>query len=279
MLRRVLIVVIPLAAIACFAWVIMYTLEAEPHHTLSAKSLKSPQQAAAALGIPPEGELTTLSVDSRFDLFDGFERAQIPLADHFESPMGARNGAFTYNAQGFHVHNPQRGGYHLGDDINGIGGQNSDFGDPVYVVSDGLVVYAAKPSKGWGNVMVVAHRLRDGRLIQSLYAHLATMRYKVGDLVGRGHEIGTVGSADGAYYAHLHFELRESDGVFIGAGYSKSKESWGEQLDPTVFAADYNQKAPHEVGESVLKMRIDQEFEKKVNKLQNALFSSEGKTK
>ena len=68
-------------------------------------------------------------------------------------------------------------------------GQNSDDGDPVYCAADGLVVYAAKASKNWGNVMVVAHRLRDGRLVQTLYGHLDNMLFVVGDLVGRGQKI------------------------------------------------------------------------------------------
>lgn len=273
-MRRFITIVLPIILIVIFTWVLMYTLKAEPHTEHPAKSLRSAQQAAAGLGIPATADGEVPRFDARFDLFDGFERSQIPLAEHFESPMGARNGTFAYNAQAFHEHNEARGGFHLGDDLNGIGGQNSDLGDPVYVVADGLVVYAARSGDGWGNVMVVAHRLRDGRLVQSLYAHLKNMNYKVGDLVGRGHTVGTVGSADGAYYAHLHFELRESDGVYIGPGYSHDKESWGEQLDPTRFVANYNKKPQHEVGESVLKMLIDKKFENKVNQLQNSLFST-----
>ena len=41
----------------------------------------------------------------------------------------------------------------------------------------------------------------------------------IGALVPRGGKIGTVGTANGYYPAHLHFEMRASDGVDIGAGY------------------------------------------------------------
>ncbi|MFM9984043.1 MAG: hypothetical protein ACKVOK_02335, partial [Flavobacteriales bacterium] len=55
------------------------------------------------------------------------------LAAGFDFPIGKPNAKGYYNAQGFGKND------HLGDDWNGIGGGNTDMGDPVYAVSDGLV--------------------------------------------------------------------------------------------------------------------------------------------
>lgn len=49
---------------------------------------------------------------------------------------------------------------------------------------------------------------RTGVLMQSLYAHLKTVSdIPLGALMGRGEQIGTVGTAHGNYLAHLHFEM------------------------------------------------------------------------
>lgn len=132
---------------------------------------------------------------------------RIPIADGFQSPLGTPNGAFTYDAQPFGSPNPTRGGNHTGQDLNGIGGANTDEGQSVYAAGRGLVVYAGKPHAVWGNVVVLAHRLPgDARVIQTLYAHLAEIHVRTGQLLPRGARVGTVGTADGAYLAHLHFE-------------------------------------------------------------------------
>jgi murein DD-endopeptidase MepM/ murein hydrolase activator NlpD len=52
---------------------------------------------------------------------------------------------------------------------------------------------------------------------------------KRGDLVARGGKIGIVGTANGYYPAHLHFEIRASDGVDTGAGYAAERLN---RLDP-----------------------------------------------
>lgn len=132
--------------------------------------------------------------------------------------MGSAHGALTYNAQPFLI---QR---HLGDDLNGIGGENSDLGDAVYAAGAGRVVYAGCPGPGWGKMIIVAHRLPEGDelgpVVQTMYAHLDSIRVSVGREVYRGQQIGTVGTAEGAYLAHLHFEVRRGPYVNPGQGYA-----------------------------------------------------------
>lgn len=99
---------------------------------------------------------------------------------------------------------------HYGQDLNGIGGENTDFGDPVYASARGKVVYCGEPSPDWGHVVVLLHRLPDGHFLQTLYAHLSKVHVRYGELVARGKVIGEVGSAGGRYFAHLHFEMIRS---------------------------------------------------------------------
>ena len=177
--------------------------------------LKNAQGANRPLGMPVEGE-----PDFRFHQFAPWQRLAQPTVDRLDLPMGSENGALTYNAQPFWAMNEQRGGHHTGDDLNGIGGMNTDLGDPVFAAADGIVVYAGTPSEGWGRVLILSHRLADGSSFQTMHAHLHAIDVALGAMVGRGQKIGSVGTADGLYPAHLHYEIRTGNGVDLGAGYA-----------------------------------------------------------
>ena len=58
------------------------------------------------------------------------------------------------------------------------------------------------------------------------------MLVHAGDDVERGQQIATVGTANGRYFAHLHFEMREFTTPFIGPGYREDTRGW---LDPSAF--------------------------------------------
>lgn len=158
------------------------------------------------------------------------ETATLPLATRFDMPLGSEHGAFTYNARPFRI------ARHLGDDLNGIGGENSDLGDPVYAAGAGRVIYAGVPSADWGNMILIAHRLPDGDelgpIVQTVYAHLESMRVHTGQIVQRGEQIGTVGTAGGKYLAHLHFEVRVGPYVNPGQGYADTALN---RVSPEVF--------------------------------------------
>ena len=130
-----------------------------------------------------------------------------PIVDGFQWPCGAPNAAMIYDAQPFGAQNDYRHGRHTGQDLNGIGGQNTDLGVSVCAAGRGLVVYSGEPSPEWGNVVVLAHRLPgEAGVVQTLYAHLDTRHVRVGQMVNRGQRIGSIGTAGGRYLAHLHFE-------------------------------------------------------------------------
>lgn len=164
--------------------------------------------------------------DPAFILTRPIELARAPRAVRVDFPMGSASGAFSYNAQPFLENR------HLGDDLNGIGGWDSDLGDAVYAVADGEVVFVGWPSDGWGRVMMIQHRDKNGRMLQSFYAHLDRMDLPLGARVLRGAKIGTVGKGNGQYLAHLHFEVREGVAISAGPGYGDhsygrlSGESW-----------------------------------------------------
>ena len=121
------------------------------------------------------------------------------------------------------------GGYHTGDDINGIGGMNTDLGDPIYAIANGLVCYRGEPSPGWGKVVILAHKNLKGEIINSMYAHLDKSYLPYQTIISRGAQIGTVGTANGRYPAHLHLEMRTSTGIHINNGYCMSR---GECISP-----------------------------------------------
>lgn len=184
------------------------------------KSVDSPWKdwdpaAQARFGLIPSSPEAVF--DPAFVVASPRELVLAPKAVSFDQPVGSAHGALTYNAQPFLTNR------HLGDDINGIGGWNSDMGDPVYAVADGQVVYAGWPSDGWGNVVILLHELPDGEIVQTFYGHLDTMTVPVGRQVRRGEKVGTIGNADGVYLAHLHFEIRRSATFDVGVGYSDEK--------------------------------------------------------
>ncbi len=200
--------------------------------------------ADAPLAMPQHGE-----PDHRFDFLSAWQTAQIPRALRFDAPLGSEHAALIYNAQKFWEMNHTRGGHHTGDDLNGIGGMNTDLGDPVFATADGLVLSAGEPSPGWGKLVVIAHKTLDGRILHSMYAHLNRIDLAIGALVPRGGKVGTVGTANGYYLAHLHFEMRASDGIDIGAGYAADPLN---RLDPMATVAALRNGGDDELSPSPL---------------------------
>ncbi len=155
------------------------------------------------------------------------------VTDGFDFPVGKPDGTGYYIAQGF----LQSG--HQGEDWNGISAGNSDLGDPVYAVANGVVYESRNNGGNWGNVVRIAHNIgtKDRPIIlESLYAHLDTMFVRKGDQVRRGDNIGAIGTANGRHNAHLHFELRDQLYKELGStGYGSSEYN----LSPTAFISDH----------------------------------------
>ena len=185
----------------------------------------APVQNENTAALPPPEEQPP-SIPSIMDV----PISEIPMTDGFDFPVGKPDAKKYYNAQGF-----QNGTSHLGEDWNGVGGGNSDFGDPVYAIANGIVALSEDWGGGWGNVLRVFHNIgteENPNIIESFYAHLDTMIVSKMDTLTRGQQIGTIGDAYGAYPAHLHFEMRWQAGMDGGGGYSDDTTGF---LNPTAF--------------------------------------------
>jgi murein DD-endopeptidase MepM/ murein hydrolase activator NlpD len=154
------------------------------------------------------------------------------LADGFDFPVGNAEARGYYKARGFRSHG------HLGEDWDGIGGGDTDLGDPVHCIGDGVVVFARDCHQGWGNVIIVRHAFREGgsvRNVDSLYGHLQKILVHRGQTVKRGQQIGAIGNAHGLYDAHLHLEVRKN--LAIGMSRNKFPQDFTNYYDPSDFIA------------------------------------------
>jgi hypothetical protein len=80
-------------------------------------------------------------------------------------------------------------------------------GTPVGAAGVGSVIFAGYNNGGYGNLVVVQHRLG----YTSWYAHLSSIAVSSGQAVDGGTRIGYVGSTGNSTGPHLHFEVRRYD--------------------------------------------------------------------
>jgi murein DD-endopeptidase MepM/ murein hydrolase activator NlpD len=153
------------------------------------------------------------------------------LADGFDFPVGKPNGDNYYKFRGYHANG------HMGEDWNGRGGGDSDLGAPIYATARGVVVISENIGAGWGNCIVVRHAYRDetGKIamVDSQYGHLHQRIGRVGQIVEKGQLIGAMGSNNGMYAVHLHFEMRKN--LHIGMNRSQFARDDSNYYSPTDF--------------------------------------------
>jgi murein DD-endopeptidase MepM/ murein hydrolase activator NlpD len=162
------------------------------------------------------------------------ETAFTKLADGFDFPIGKPDAQGYYKARGFRSHG------HLGEDWDGIRGGDTDLGDAIYSIGDGVVVFARDCHMGWGNVIIVRHSYREGgtvKNIDALYGHLNGMFVNRGQAVTRGQKIATMGTAHGLYDAHLHLEIRKN--IEIGMSRAAFARDFSNYYDPSQFIVSH----------------------------------------
>jgi hypothetical protein len=92
-------------------------------------------------------------------------------------------------------------------------------GTPIHAGGVGVVSFAGLNTGGYGNLVVVKHRLG----FESWYAHRSRIAASVGQRVSGGLTIGYVGSTGRSTGPHLHFEVRH----------------FGTPVDPTPYLLGY----------------------------------------
>ncbi len=80
-------------------------------------------------------------------------------------------------------------------------------GTPVQASGVGTTIFAGYNAGGYGNLVVVQHRLG----YTTWYAHLSAITTSVGAAVEGGTQVGLVGSTGYSTGPHLHFEVRRYD--------------------------------------------------------------------
>lgn len=76
-------------------------------------------------------------------------------------------------------------------------------GTPIYSTADGVITHAGWQS-GYGRLVKIQHAFG----IETRYAHLNSIRVKVGQRVSRGDRIGDMGATGRVTGTHLHYEVR-----------------------------------------------------------------------
>jgi murein DD-endopeptidase MepM/ murein hydrolase activator NlpD len=78
-------------------------------------------------------------------------------------------------------------------------------GTPVTAADRGVVLRAGWNSQGYGQFVIIDHKID----YVTLYAHLDRVLVEEGEVVGQGQVIGTVGSTGNSTGPHLHLEIRD----------------------------------------------------------------------
>ena len=87
--------------------------------------------------------------------------------------------------------------------------QGTDFGkdgSPVVMASAAGEVTLARVNGGFGNCVYVKHVI-NGKIYETVYAHLSTISVKQGQIVKQGQQLGLKGTTGNSTGVHLHFEL------------------------------------------------------------------------
>ncbi len=175
-------------------------------------------------------ETSSSFYETRSSLTIPLSAGTVPLSTGFDFPVGDANGTGKYvgidgkTYSGWYIaagfleesYKTATGSYHPAEDWNGVGGGNTDLGQPVYAISEGTVVRVCdgkepgeEDEKYYGLEVQIQHSLPDGTIVYSSYWHLESILVPENSILTRGQQIGKIGNVHGNYLAHLHFEIHK----------------------------------------------------------------------
>jgi len=154
------------------------------------------------------------------------------VADKVAYPVNHGKMEGYIDAQPFQRYYGFMGGKHLGADISGIEGGDSDLGDTLYCIARGKVFF-------WFNdILMILHKTTKGYIV-SQYRHCLETFVLPGQYVDYLQPIARIGNSHGAYLAHLHFEIRTDILMDVRGGYGEPKGC----VDPMKYIKEFNKKS------------------------------------
>lgn len=101
---------------------------------------------------------------------------------------------------------------------------------PVYSAHKGMVIYAGRDFRGFGNMILI----ESGYGWATLYAHLDKILVSEGQKVTLGEPIALMGSTGRSTGPHLHFEIRKNKGpvdplLYLPGGVEASRKLAGDR--------------------------------------------------
>jgi murein DD-endopeptidase MepM/ murein hydrolase activator NlpD len=126
-----------------------------------------------------------------------------PVLGHISDSFGQRLDPFS-----------GEGAFHTGVDVV------ADYGAPVHVTADGVVV-TVETHTGYGRVVVVDH----GFGLTTWYAHLSSYAVVAGTRIKRGEVVGYTGISGRSTGPHVHYEVRMNNAPVNPWRYMKSNPS------------------------------------------------------
>jgi hypothetical protein len=168
---------------------------------------------ASIASTPPGAHADTTRLAGLLEYTPAIERSWpragaflFPVGDVHDFSLPAPDGGAGYGVlRG--VSRGGSGGVHQGVDLgNGSGGGTAR------AAAAGVVVRGAGDDwqDGYGWYVTLAHRLPDGEVVYTVYAHLrkGSVCVSSGDCVSAGQPLGLIGRSGRATTEHLHFEVR-----------------------------------------------------------------------
>ena len=157
------------------------------------------------------------------------------VVDIFDFPIGPPDGIGVNRGGGdFGQFRSRYDKYHAGEDWGGVGG-GSSFGEPVYSIGHGRVMYAQP--EGWNRdkgVVIIEHIVGpEKQILYSFYGHLdpPTVLLEPGTCIKRGEHVGNIGQPRTP--PHLHFEIRIHMPYAPGPGYWEEDPTTAGWLPPS----------------------------------------------